>query len=89
MLTAHVNSVVGSNEYYQYSKLYIIITISSEKNFSRSINCFYHELHCKTRKPGNVSYRHGFQFGTGTERNVDFEEIQQDFDHTLVVTIGT
>ena len=56
-----------------------------KKHFSRSINCRYHELHCKPRKPGDVSYRHDFQFGTGTERNGDFEEIFQGFDHTLVV----
>ena len=55
------------------------------KHFSRSINCCYHELHCKPRKAGDVSYRQGFQFGTGTERNGDFEEIQQGFEHTLVV----
>ena len=41
----------------------------------------------KPRKPGDVSYRHDFQFGTGTgtERNGDFEEIQQGFDRTFVV----
>ena len=31
-----------------------------KKHFSRSINCRYHELHCKPRKPGDVSYRHDF-----------------------------
>ena len=56
-----------------------------EKHFSRSINCCYQELHCKPRKPGDVSYRCNFYFGTGTETNGDFDEIQQGFDHTLVV----
>ena len=56
-----------------------------KKHFSRSISCRYHELHCKPGKPGDVSYRHDFQFGTGTERNGDFEEIHQGFDYTLVV----
>ena len=53
------------------------------KYFSRCINCRYHELHCKTRELGDVSYRHDFQFGSGTERNGDFEKIHQGFDHTL------
>ena len=56
-----------------------------KKHFSRSINCRYHELHCKPRKPGDVSCRHNFQFGTGIEKNGDFEEFQQGFDHTLLI----
>ena len=55
-----------------------------KKHFSRSINCRYHELHCKPKKPDDVTYRHDFQFGSGTEKNGDFEEIEQGFNHTLV-----
>ena len=47
-----------------------------EKYFSRGINCHYHELHCEPRRHGDVSYRNGFQFGVGTKRNGDFEEIE-------------
>ena len=57
------------------------------KHFSRSINCRYHELHCEPRKPGDVSYRHDFQYGAGARRNGDFEEIDQSFNHTLVDTL--
>ena len=56
-----------------------------KKNFSRSVNCRYHELHCKPRKPDDISYRHDFQFGSGNEKNGEFEEIQQGFDHLVVI----
>ena len=55
-----------------------------KKHFSRSINCRYHELHCQPRNPGDITYRHNFQFGAGTERNGDFDEIEQGFNHTFV-----
>ena len=55
-----------------------------KKHFSRSINCRYHELHCQPRKPDDLTYRHNFQFGSGTDRNGDFEEVEQAFNHTLV-----
>ena len=29
-----------------------------KKHFSRSIYCRYHELHCKPKKPDDVTYRH-------------------------------
>ena len=32
----------------------------------------------------DVTYRHDFHFGSGTEKNGDFEEIEQGFNHTLV-----
>ena len=35
-------------------------------------------------EPGDVSYTQDFQFGAGTERNGDFEKIEQGFNHTLV-----
>ena len=63
------------NHSYKYCK----------KHFSRSINCHYYQRNFKPRKPVAVSYRHGFQFGTDKERHGDFEEIQQDFHHTLVI----
>ena len=44
-----------------------------KKQLNRSI--LHHELHCKPRKPGDVSYRHDFQFGTRTEINRDLKEI--------------
>ena len=56
-----------------------------KKHFSRRVNCRYHELHCKPRKAGDVSYRHDFQFGSGNEKNGEFEEIQQGFDHLVVI----
>ena len=55
-----------------------------KKNFSRSVNCRYHELHCKPRKPDDISYRHDFQFGSGNERNGDFEEIEQGLNRLMV-----
>ena len=57
-----------------------------KKHFSRSINCRYHELHCKPRKPGDVSYRHDFQFGTGTERNGDLKKFFKDLIILLLFT---
>ena len=55
-----------------------------KKNFSRSVNCRYHELHCKPRKPDDISYRHDFQFGSGNERNGDFEEIEQGLNRLMI-----
>ena len=54
------------------------------KHFSRSINFRYHELHCEPRRPGDVSYIYDFQFGAGTEKNGDFEEVDQGFNQALV-----
>ena len=48
------------------------------------MNCRYHELHCRPRKPDDVGYRHDVQFGRGHERNGDFEEIEQGLDHLFV-----
>ena len=55
-----------------------------KKNFSRSVNCRYHELHCKPRRPDDISYRHDFQFGSGNERNGDFEEIEQGLNRLMI-----
>ena len=55
-----------------------------KKHFSRSINCHYHEIYCKPKSLGDLSYRDAFQFSAGTENNGYFEEIEQGFNHTLV-----
>ena len=54
-----------------------------ERHFSKSINCHYHELYCEPRKTDDISCRCDFQCGAGTERNEDFKEIEQGFNHTL------
>ena len=56
-----------------------------KRHFSRSINCRYHEIHCKPKSPGDLTYRDAFQFSAGTENNCDFEEIEQGFNHILVI----
>ena len=55
-----------------------------KKHFNKSVNYCDHDMHFEPRKPVDVSYGHDFQFGAGTERNGDFEEIEQGFNHTLV-----
>ena len=55
-----------------------------KRHFSRSINCRYHEIHCKPKNPNDLTYIDAFQFDAGTEKNGDFEEIEQGFNHTLV-----
>ena len=42
-----------------------------KKHFSRSINCRYHEIHCKPKSSGDLTYRDAFQFSAGTENNGD------------------
>ena len=56
-----------------------------QKFFARSINCLYHELHCKPTEAGDVSYRADFQFGAGTDTNGGFEEIQLGRERVFVV----
>ena len=83
LLKSHCKSKHGMND----DEIKLMKTYSCKyckKNFSRSVNCRYHELHCKPRKPDDVTYRHHVQFGRGHERNGDFEEIEQGFDHLFV-----
>ena len=84
LLKSHCKSKHGMSDH----EIKLLKTYSCKyckKNFSRRVNCRYHELHCKPRKAGDVSYRHDFQFGSGNEKNGEFEEIQQGFDHLVVI----
>ena len=73
------------DEEYNRIKIKIYSCKYCKKLFARSINCLYHELHCQPREAGDVSYRADFQFGTGTDTNGGFEEIQLGRERVCVV----
>ena len=83
LLKSHCKSKHGMND-NEIKSLKTYSCKYCKKNFSRSVNCRYHELHCRPRKPDDVGYRYDVQFGRGHERNGDFEEIEQGLDHLFV-----
>ena len=84
LLKSHCKSKHGMSDH----EIKLLKTYSCKyckKNFSRRVNCGYHELHCKLGKPGDFTYRHDFQFGAGNEKNGDFEEIDQGLGNVFVI----